>query len=43
MHSEDADTLRIHTLSEVGDVESLEKMVDDSDTEDFKDDSMSTP
>uniref|UniRef100_A0A1D1Z7B1 UDP-N-acetylmuramoylalanine--D-glutamate ligase n=1 Tax=Anthurium amnicola TaxID=1678845 RepID=A0A1D1Z7B1_9ARAE len=30
---EDADTLRIHTLSESGDVDSLEKMVDDSDTE----------
>lgn len=40
---EDADTLRIHTLSEVGDVESLEKMVDDSDTEDFKDESISSP
>ncbi|XP_010918036.2 uncharacterized protein [Elaeis guineensis] len=40
---EDADTLRIHTLSEAGDVESLEKMVDDSDTEDFKDGSISAP
>lgn len=28
--SEDADSIRIHTLSETSDIESLEKMVDDS-------------
>ena len=33
MHSEDADTLRIHTLSETGDIDSLEKMVEESDSE----------
>lgn len=34
MLSEDADQLRLHTLSEAGDVDSLEKMVDDgSDSE----------
>ncbi|KAI9083950.1 hypothetical protein K1719_034208 [Acacia pycnantha] len=31
---EDADTLRIHTVSEAGDMESLEKMVDISEAED---------
>ncbi|KAI3435065.1 uncharacterized protein J3R85_006487 [Psidium guajava] len=31
---EDADKLRSHTLSEAGDLDSLEKMVDDSDSED---------
>lgn len=31
---EDADRLRIHTASDAGDIESLEKMVDVSDTED---------
>lgn len=31
--SEDADKLRQHTLSEAGDMESLEKMVNDSDSE----------
>ncbi|KAG2662829.1 hypothetical protein I3760_16G000500 [Carya illinoinensis] len=31
---EDADKLRIHTLSEAGDMDSLEKMVDGSDSED---------
>lgn len=30
---EDADSLRSHTLSEAGDIESLERMVDDSDLE----------
>lgn len=34
MLSEDADQLRLHTLSEAGDVDSLEKLVDDdSDSE----------
>lgn len=32
--SEDADKLRIHTLSEAGDMDSLEKMVEGSDSED---------
>jgi hypothetical protein len=32
--SEDADKLRIHTLSEAGDMDSLEKMVEASDSED---------
>jgi hypothetical protein len=31
--SEDADSLRSHTLSEAGDIESLERMIDDSDIE----------
>ncbi|XP_048429090.1 uncharacterized protein LOC125472072 [Pyrus x bretschneideri] len=31
---EDADKLRIHTLSEAGDIDSLEKMVDGSDSDD---------
>lgn len=33
MLSEDADKLRQHTLSEAGDMGSLEKMVNDSDSE----------
>jgi len=33
-HSEDADKLRIHTVSEAGSLDALEKMVDDSDSED---------
>lgn len=32
--SEDADKLRLHTLSEAGDMDSLQKMVNDSDSED---------
>ncbi|XP_038891521.1 uncharacterized protein LOC120080915 [Benincasa hispida] len=36
---EDAEKLRIHTLSEVGDMDSLQKMADISDSEDLKDDS----
>ena len=31
--SEDADRLRMHTASEAGDMESLEKMVDDPDSD----------
>ena len=31
--SEDADSLRIHTLSATGDIESIQKMVDDLDIE----------
>lgn len=31
--SEDAEKLRLHTVSEAGDMESLEKMVDGSDSE----------
>lgn len=31
--SEDADSLRIHTLSATGDIESIQKMVDDLDLE----------
>ncbi|KAA8528883.1 hypothetical protein F0562_036238 [Nyssa sinensis] len=34
---EDAEKLRIHTHSEVGDMDSLEKMVDGSDSEDSTD------
>uniref|UniRef100_A0A5B7ARK2 Armadillo-like repeats domain-containing protein n=1 Tax=Davidia involucrata TaxID=16924 RepID=A0A5B7ARK2_DAVIN len=34
---EDADKLRIHTLSEAGDMDSLERMVDGSDSEDYSD------
>lgn len=37
IHSEDADTIRLHTLSEAGDMDSLEKMVNDSDSEDAED------
>lgn len=33
LFSDDADKLRLHTLSEAGDMDSLEKMVDDSDSE----------
>ncbi|XP_077221176.1 ribosomal RNA small subunit methyltransferase J [Tasmannia lanceolata] len=33
---QDVDTLRIHTLAEAGDVDSLEKMVDSSDSEETK-------
>lgn len=32
-NSEDADSLRIHTLSEIDDVESIKKMVDDSESD----------
>ncbi|XP_030551094.1 uncharacterized protein LOC115755723 [Rhodamnia argentea] len=39
---EDADKLRLHTLSEAGDFDSLEKMVDDSDSED-SDESPASP
>lgn len=35
---EDADKLRLHTLSEAGDLSSLEKMVDGTDSEDSKED-----
>ena len=31
--SDDADQLRIHTLSEAGDLDSLEKMVDNDDSD----------
>jgi len=41
--SEDADKLRIHTLSEAGDMDSLEKMVDGSDSEDSSEESPSAP
>ena len=42
--SEDADQLRMHTLSESGDVESLEKMVDDgSDSEESIEDPSEDP
>ncbi|KAJ9190636.1 hypothetical protein P3X46_001817 [Hevea brasiliensis] len=42
---EDADKLRLHTLSEAGDLDSLDKMVDssDSDTEDYDDHSSNAP
>ncbi|TXG57436.1 hypothetical protein EZV62_018749 [Acer yangbiense] len=36
--SEDADKLRLHTLSEAGDMDSLEKMINDSDSEDAGED-----
>ncbi|KAK6241484.1 hypothetical protein QQP08_005813 [Theobroma cacao] len=36
---EDADKLRLHTFSEAGDMDSLEKMVDSSDSEDSSEDS----
>lgn len=36
--SEDADKLRIHTVSEAGSLDALEKMVDGSDSEDASDD-----
>ena len=41
--SDDADKLRIHTLSEAGDMDSLEKMVDGSDSEDSSGESSSAP
>lgn len=42
--SEDADQLRMHTLSEAGDVDSLEKMVDDgSDSEEAIEDPSEDP
>ncbi|KAF2312318.1 hypothetical protein GH714_034192 [Hevea brasiliensis] len=43
--SEDADKLRLHTLSEAGDLDSLDKMVysSDSDTEDYDDHSSNAP
>ncbi|KAL0000298.1 hypothetical protein SO802_019900 [Lithocarpus litseifolius] len=40
---DDADKLRIHTLSEAGDMDSLEKMVDGSDSEDSSEESPSAP
>ncbi|KAK9274460.1 hypothetical protein L1049_021707 [Liquidambar formosana] len=40
---EDADKLRIHTLSEAGDMDSLEKMVDNSDSEDSGDGTSKSP
>lgn len=40
---DDADKLRIHTLSEAGDMDSLEKMVDGSDSEDSSGESSSAP
>ncbi|GLT29191.1 hypothetical protein SLA2020_040720 [Shorea laevis] len=39
---EDVDELRIHTLSEAGDMDSLEKMVDGSDSEESSQDSSDT-
>ncbi|XVE92990.1 hypothetical protein REPUB_Repub01dG0151300 [Reevesia pubescens] len=36
---EDADKLRLHTFSEAGDMDSLEKMIDGSDSEDSSEDS----
>ncbi|KAH7521279.1 hypothetical protein FEM48_Zijuj07G0016100 [Ziziphus jujuba var. spinosa] len=40
---EDAIKLRMHTLSEAGDMDSLEKMVDDSDSENSEDGSSDAP
>ncbi|WCJ38952.1 hypothetical protein M5689_019981 [Euphorbia peplus] len=40
---EDAEILRMHTLSEAGDMDSLEKMVDGSDSEDSDDQSSTAP
>jgi len=37
--SEDADKLRIHTISEAGSLDALEKMVDSSNSEDASEDS----
>ena len=37
VYSEDAEKLRLHTLSEAGDMDSLQKMADISDSEDLKD------
>lgn len=39
--SEDTDILRMHTLSETDDIESVKKMVDDSSLEEDKDGSSS--
>ena len=41
--SEDAEKLRLHTLSEAGDVDSLERMVDASDPEEPTDNSSNAP
>lgn len=41
--SEDAIKLRTHTLSEAGDMDSLEKMVEGSDSEDSSEDSSDAP
>ncbi|KAK3408011.1 hypothetical protein EUGRSUZ_J00330 [Eucalyptus grandis] len=40
---EDADKLRLHTLAEAGDLDSLEKMVDDSDSEDSEESPSGSP
>ncbi|RVW51268.1 hypothetical protein CK203_075480 [Vitis vinifera] len=40
---EDAEKIRMHTLSEAGAVDSLEKMMDTSDTEDSSEDDSNTP
>ncbi|XP_057478728.1 uncharacterized protein LOC130766062 [Actinidia eriantha] len=40
---EDAEKLRLHTLSEAGDIDSLEKMMDDSDSEDSSDGTSNAP
>lgn len=40
---EDADQLRLHTLSEAGDMDSLEKMVDGSDSEDSNERTSNAP
>lgn len=40
---EDAEKIRMHTSSEAGDMESLEKMIDGSDSEDFSEGSSSAP
>lgn len=37
--SEDAEKLRLHTISDAGAMDSLEKMVDGSDSEDSSDES----
>lgn len=41
--SEDAEKLRMHTVAEAGDMDSLEKMVDASDSEDSGSESGSAP
>lgn len=41
--SEDAEKIRMHTSSEAGDMESLEKMIDGSDLEDSSEGSSSAP
>lgn len=43
LHGEDEDKLRLQTLSEVGGVDSLEKMVDCSDSEDSIENSSNAP